>query len=436
MRMNLKFIWFVLGLGYKLQVVASLSITEILVLVTAPILFFKDLKFMQRDGIMPYFILSVFVIIGCIIGSIANYTESAFVLRGLSVTCLVSCSIIVSHWLLRHDPEGFKWFVLGLPVSAIISTFYFKSSVEMAMLGESSEEIMAGPLFWISRLVPFILAPTKGWYLHVPGVVNIVAPLVASVFAMLSSVSGRSAALGSLAFAAMVIVGGKTQRRMRWISRHFWLLMVGGVFFVMVAYFSYKCVAANGYLGEEATKKYEKQTKWGTGGIGRLILGGRGDSFIGLLACRDKPIIGWGPWPKDKNGYTEEFITRFGTYDDVVDYQQACIVLARYGIMERRLGCHSHITEFWAWYGIFGLIFILYSSFIILRYLKQDVAAVPQWFAWLACSVPGMFWAILFSPFAERFAFPLFVVACLMARAVRKGSFVLPGKMIKEIRGG
>ena len=76
MRMNLKFIWFVLGLGYKLQVIASLSITEIIVLVVAPILFFKDFKFMQRDGIMPYFILSVFVIFGCIIASIANHTES------------------------------------------------------------------------------------------------------------------------------------------------------------------------------------------------------------------------------------------------------------------------------------------------------------------------------------------------------------------------
>jgi len=69
----------------------------------------------------------------------------------------------------------------------------------------------------------------------------------------------------------------------------------------------------------------------------------------------------------------------------------------------------------------------------LLRYLKDDVAAVPQWFAWLACSIPGMSWGIFFSPFADRFIMPLFVVACLMARAVRKGSFKLPIAMYIEI---
>jgi len=71
--------------------------------------------------------------------------------------------------------------------------------------------------------------------------------------------------------------------------------------------------------------------------------------------------------------------------------------------------------------------------YVLLRYLKQDVAAVPQWFAWLACSVPGMFWGIFFSPFADRFSVPLFIVGCLMARAVRKGKFLLPPEMIKEV---
>ena len=103
------------------------------------------------------------------------------------------------------------------------------------------------------------------------------------------------------------------------------------------------------------------------------------------------------------------------------------------GVTHRLLQCHAYITEFWAWYGIWGLIFWLYVIFVLLRYLKQDVAAVPQWFAWLACTIPGMFWGIFFSPFSDRFGIPLFVVACLMARAVRRGRFQLPLDMIREI---
>ena len=434
MNKKLTLLWFIIGLGSRLQVVASLSITEIIVLVSAPVIFIRYFHQMRRDGVMTFFIVSLLVIMGCIIASISNGTRGQFVLRGLAVTGLISCSIIFSHWILRRDPAGFKWFILAIPFSAIISTFYFKSAVEMTMLGESSEEIMSGPIFWISRLNPLLLAPTKGWYLSTPGAVNVLAPLFMAIFSVKTSVSGRSAALISLSFVTLVIVGGKTRKSMSRISRHFGFLCFTGVCLVTIAYIGYKVSASNGWLGEEARKKYEAQTGGGKGGIGRLILGGRGESFIGLLACRDKPIVGWGPWAKDENGYAAEFITRFGTREDADKYQEIMAWRSRLGIYDRLLSCHAYITEFWVFYGIWGLLFWLYVIFVLLRYLKQDVAAVPQWYGWLACSIPGMFWGIFFSPFSDRFGIILFIVACLMARAVRLGRFQLPIEMQKEIK--
>ena len=433
MHKKLTFLWFLLGLGSRLQVVSSLSITEIIVLTVAPFVLIKNYSLMKRDGVMPFLVLSVLVIIGCIIASVANHTPLKFVLRGLAVTCIVSCSIAFSHWLLRRDPGGFKWFVLAAPFSAIISTFYFKAAVEVTMLGESSEEIMSGPIFWISRLKPFVLAPTTGWYLQMPWSVNIMAPLGIALFAILTTTSGRSAALSAICFAALVLIGGKKIRSIGRISRHFWAFCICGVMVVGAMYFAYKFSARQGWLGEDARKKYEAQTAGGTGGIGRLILGGRGESFIGLLACRDKPIIGWGPWAMDENGYAEEFITKYGTMEDVLAMISALEWQKKYGSTVKMLSCHAYITEFWAWYGISGLIFILYIIFVLLRYLKQDVATVPQWYAWLACSLPGIFWGIFFSPFSDRFGLPMTVVACLMVRAVRKGQFMLPAEMIREI---
>ena len=430
MHKKLTWIWVFLGLGSKLQLVASLSITELFVLVVAPCIFVKNYSQMRRDGVMVFFILSLFVILGCIIGSIVNRTAPEFILRGMAATCIISCSIIVSHWIIRNDPSGFKWYVLTVPLSAILSTFIFKQSVEMSMYGESSEEIMSGPIYWITRLYPLVLAPTKGWYLQTPGVVNVFAPLGIAIYSILTSVSGRSGMLTAVGFSAIVVIGGKARHSMSRISRHFMKICLLGMVLVGLLYFGYKTSAAKGVLGEEARKKYEIQTHGG--GIGRLLLGGRGDSFIGLLACRDHPIIGLGPWPRDQNGYTEEFITRFGTIEDVIDFQKNCLSLARNGIVERRLGCHSYITEFWVWYGISGLIFILYTLVVLIRFMKKDVAIVPQWFGWLACSIPGVLWGIFFSPFASRFGFPLFVVACLMARAVRLGKYKLPEKMQME----
>lgn len=433
MHRKLTFLWFVLGLGSRLQVISSLSITELIVLAAAPILFLRNYSMMKHDGIVPLFFSSILVILGCVIASVMNHTPFQFVVRGLAVTCIVSCSIVFAHWLIRRDPNGFKWYILALPFSAILSTFVFKAAVETTMYGESAEEIMSGPLFWVSRLGPLVLAPTKGWYLQTPWFINATVPIFVAGLAVLTSVSGRAAALTALAFTAMVIIGGKTQRTISRISSHFGLLCFCGIILVLGIYSAYKVSASQGLLGEDARKKYETQTHGGEGGIGRLLLGGRGESFIGLLACRDKPIIGWGPWAKDENGYAEEFINKYGTWEDVEEMVRLNMWRAKFGAVVRMLPCHSYLTEFWAWYGLFGLVFWLYVMYVLLRYLKQDVAAVPQWYAWLACTIPGLFWDIFFSPLSDRVGVSLFVVACLMARAVRKGRFQLPPEMIHEI---
>lgn len=292
---------------------------------------------------------------------------------------------------------------------------------------------MSGPIFWISRLNPLVLAPTKGWYLQMPTIINASAPLFMAAFALLTSISGRSAALSAICFAALVIIGGKHRWSISRIQRHFKSICLIGLCLVGCAYIGYKVSASRGWLGEDARKKYELQTGGGEGGMGRLILGGRAESFVGLLACRDKPIIGWGPWAKDENGYTEEFMSKYGTMEDYQSFIRYELNRKRSGFTERALACHSYITEFWAWYGIWGLIFWVYVIFVLLRYLKQDVAAVPQWYAWLACSIPGMLWGIFFSPFSDRFGVSLFIVACLMARAVRRGVCRLPNEMIHEI---
>jgi hypothetical protein len=422
-------------MGGHLQIVASLSITELVVLFSAPFVFAKTYTQMKRDGVMTFFWMSLLVVFGCIISSIANRSDPLAVIRGMAVTVLVSCSIIVAHNLLRRDPGGFKWFMVGSAISLVLSTFVFQQAVEVTTLGSSSEEIMSGPLFWIRRLGGFVTLPTRGWYLHMPWIVNVTAPLFMAVFSISTSVSGRSSALRSCAFVALVMIGGKTRKSMTRISKHFGIVCILGVIGVLSVYVLYKTAASSNWLGDQARIKYERQTQGGQGGIGRLLLGGRGESFIGLLACRDKPIIGWGPWAADTNGYAEEFIERFGTYEDVLNLQESKMRAAKNGELFEvgMIRCHAYITQFWLWYGIFGLFFWGYVIFIALRYLKQDVSAVPQWFAWLACGTPALFWDIFFNPFAGRFAVPLFVVACLMARAVRKGSFRLPYEMISEI---
>ena len=440
MKSRLILMWLLLGLGSQLQVVASLSITEGLVLMLAPVLFFKSIGDMRRDGVYTFFILSLLVFLGCVLACWANATPFDLALRGYAVTSLIPCSIVVGHWLLRRNPSGFKWFLVGGMMSGVVSTFVFQKSVEVSMLANgadgaaAAEAIMSGPIFWINRLSPLVTLPTKGWYLVTPIWFDLLAVGFMAVFSLLTSISGRAASLSFFAFAMLLLIGGKTRRSMSQLGRKFWLWVFLGVVFVAMAHAGYRVAAVNGLLGEEGRRKYELQSQ-GSESVGRLLLGGRAESFIGLLACRDKPIVGWGPWAMDTDGYRAEFINRFGTTEDIIELKQRQEWQIKNGFSSFvcLIPCHSQIVEFWCWYGICGLVFWLYVIWVFLRYVRQDAWVVPQWYAWLACSLPGVFWGIFFSPFADRFGLPLLVVASLMARAVRRGRFELPLSMMSEI---
>lgn len=434
-------LFFLLGLGSQLQIIASLSMTEAFALAAAPVLFFSELPYMRRNGIMTFFWLSITVVIGGVISCVANHTMFDFALRGMATACLLPCSIVVGHWALRKDMNGFKWMIVGGAMSEVLCTFVFQRAVDVAIASRSVEgamgmevsaaDIAQGALFWVSRLGAFLLVPVKGWYLSCPILCSAGVPLFLAGFALLTTTSGRSTALSALGMAALVLIGGKTRKNMKRICKYFWLLVFLAVAGAFAAKGAYRIAATSGWLGEKARDKYESQTK-GNKGMMALLLGGRMESFAGLLACVDKPIVGFGPWPMDEVGYTEEFLRRFGNAEDYEKYVSTRNYYASVGRFHLIPG-HSYITGFWLVYGISGLLLWLYVIFILLRYLRQDCWVVPQWFMWLAAAIPIMFWNIFFSPFSERFGSMVFIVAILLTRAVRRGCQPLPREMIEEI---
>ena len=330
--------------------------------------------------------------------------------------------------------------LIGGAISSILCTFIFQKSVEVSMLaggdaGEAAvEAIMSGPIYWISRLNAMLLAIPKGWYINCPIIVSAAVPVFMTAFSLLTSASGRSGALAAAGTFALVVLGGKKPFSIRRnICNRFWLLAALAVIGIAVAKFAYQISAEQGWLGEEARKKYEMQTK-GDKSLKALLLGGRMESFCGLIACADKPIIGFGPWAKDEGGYIDEFLRKYASAEDYESYIKSVSWYLSQGRTDpHMIPCHAYLTMFWVSYGIFGLLFWIYVIFVLLRYIKQDCWAVPQWYMWLAASIPGYLWNIFFSPWSARVSSVLFVVACLMARAVRQRRCLLPPEMIREI---
>jgi hypothetical protein len=294
---------------------------------------------------------------------------------------------------------------------------------------DAVEGIMSSPIYWIQRLTPFVALPYRAWYFSTPIAYSVIAPLAMAAFAILSSESGRSASLGLIAGAAIIMLGRKSVIRMKSISKSIYMYMIIAMASIWCANMCYRIAATSGALGEKALKKYEEQTQ-GSSSILKLLMGGRLPFFIGLYAGCRQPIVGYGPWAVDHYGYTEEFLAKYGTADDYDN------LVNSYSYLQGKtmyIPAHSHIVLFWISNGIFGLLFWLYVLFKIFEYFRKNLAAVPQWYGLLAAGAPPILWDIFFSPYTSRMYFPFYFVMILFVNSVAKGRIQLPRDMVCEI---
>lgn len=433
---------FVIGMFSITQVnlIGSISIAEIFIFLAAPFVFLQDYQVLKKDGFVPIITLSLALIVGMLISSYINHSQFAFMLRGFATTYSIFAAIVVMHRLLRVNPSGLKWYLLGYAISGVISIFVFQTSVESALYSEgqkglaASGGILSSPTFIVGRVLPFVSLPSRGWYLATPLPYSIFACGLCSILPLFVSISGRSAALSAACSLALICIGRKSLLTMQSIPKRFGSVVIILLISAIIFKVGYSTAAKKGYLGTEASAKYEKQTTTGTD-ILHLLMAGRTDSFVGLLACSKKPIIGYGPWAIDYDGVYEEFLSKYGSYEDYMEYLELqtyyrkTLGTSRYGLIP----AHSCIVGFWLWYGIIGLLFWLYILKLILDLLRKHISAIPQWFGYFAFTCPGTLWNIFFSPYGGRVLIPTFIVTLLIARGVSLGKMRLPYHMLCEI---
>ena len=154
MNKRLSLFWFILGVGSELQVLFSLSISEILVLIAAPFLLISEVQQMRRHGALPFFYATVLLFCGCVVSLIVNQAEYYQVIRGVSITAILVCAVIVGHYMLRNDPNGLKWYFIGVMLSGFICIFAFQKSVEVASVHGTDVDSIE-PKFQLSKNIGF-----------------------------------------------------------------------------------------------------------------------------------------------------------------------------------------------------------------------------------------------------------------------------------------
>lgn len=182
----------------------------------------------------------------------------------------------------------------------------------------------------------------------------------------------------------------------------FAILLIGGIGAASSLSYVYGAVAESGMLGKQALMKYRAQSE----GEIPLILGGRSESLISIVAIGDSPVLGHGSWARDRK-YIEMYRTlrlRLGIYFPKGAYVERDLIPS-----------HSYFFGAWVEAGVLGALFWAYiftmpfmATYALLKRREPLMPLVAY------CST-ALLWYIPFSPFGATARFgTAFVIVTLL----------------------
>lgn len=421
MRHSSKWPLFLIGLfsSTQVKIIAYMDISELFAFIFGPIFLMTDWPLLQRHGFGRFIGLLLLTMCGA---GLAGYVNDSYLpnyLRGLLTPLAIICLACVFHHFLMQDFGSFKWFFLGVAISGVISIFIFQRGSSMGYEGtsaEATEKTLRYSLFWFIQLATWLTLPFYMYYLKVPKWYIILVSIFLLIFSVFSA--GSRSSLGVLAASIfMLLIGGKNRDSMRTFRKYFWHICVLAFLALPLVMGTYKFLAVHNYLGEKAYQKYMQQTQRGTG-ILHVFMGGRGEFFVALSAAIKHPIIGYGYGTRDKEGVTLSYIEKWGSDDSLKDYHR----YLQLGFLPP-IPAHSWFANFWVWYGISGLIFMLYIGWLLFSTLRNRLHIVPELYGYFAYLIPGILWHWLFSPFGSRTSNTFLFVLMIMVKAIAEGRF-------------
>ena len=405
----------------QISFIGYIGISELVCFVVAPVVFWRNFDFFWRCKMLPYLGLAVLWMLFALNADILIYRNPMeTVLKGVaSPYCVFSVSVCALV-LLRDRFQRLNWFVVGSALSYVLSTVVFQrgSVVGSENLmdeggGSAMNAVMSYKLYWLMLVWIFLLIPVQIRFRTIPLWVSLALTFGAAFFALFGG--GRSTFLVTLVSAGILIMGASVRSRAyRPRPRSFVPLAVFMVVMGLASKGLYTYTVKQGWLGDDEMQKYEKQaTEIGTSALS-LLMSGRSECWIALSAIKDKPFFGHGYKPPDFDGYAERWVEKYG---DALDVRRMREQRMR-GI--KSIPAHSHILGAWLYHGAGGLLFWVYVLYLIYKMMTVWVWYVPDWFGWMATSVPMWLWAIFFSPFGERVPVVIMCSMILLARCVHR----------------
>ena len=384
---------FLLGLGTRQQinVIGYLPFSELALLILLPLSFtrtFSSMNLRKTGWMVPL----CFLWLGsAIFTDLYRQTEWSLAARGIARAIIYCIAIPQLVWFFKTD--GYKkavWFVAGTIPSIILSEFVFRGGVIEGRERVYGRAIIDFESHWSMVLGAAVFLGILLFYRRSQVVAHSIS-WATGVFQIANGARSAGAffLMGSVLCMLKRVAGGKLLRHDLLVSAV--RIAVAGVILAGVTYgiyAMYTAAAASGRLGEKAQTKYVQQSSSRFG----LLIGGREAVVGGMIAAFESPLIGYGSWPLDRQGF----------------YLRACELSGRdpdpnfYRLGYPLIPTHSHVMCAWVENGIGGLLFWTYVIWFYVSQILRPVADEKHLGLYLAVAVFSLVWHILFSPMAGR----------------------------------
>jgi hypothetical protein len=397
---------FLIGLGSRLnvQVIGFLPLSELGILLAAPFLLPALTSRRTTQVCRTAMILAGVWFVSQLLTDLALGTRFDLAARGAArVIVLLAMIPFFSWYMATHRVEKIVWITLGSIPSGILSTFFLKSGVQAAreqvygdamlnwethwsFLGNAAIALVALALYRRRRLLSYL----------------VVASLGAAQVALGSRASGAGAvAAVGLSIAYNAVSSGRL-RFPRVSLRVAFILGLASVVTMTAIYQAYQFAASNGYLGDRAYAKFTIQSQYKYG----LLLGGRPDAVPGVLAIIESPLMGYGSWPLDEQGFYLKGCELTGTRPSPLFYK----------VGYPKIPSHSHVIGAWVEGGVLASLFWFYVIYVAGRSVVTPLFNEPRLRLWASVAAVALTWHVLFSPISGRLRTAMFMSVFLLER--------------------
>jgi len=366
---------------FTINIVGQLMFSDIVVTLLTPMLLFSRNINKKQPYLKKIMFLLLLWLFSVIASDMINETSFEDLLRGVAAIIFFALHIFVIFVLVDGKRERLTAIILGTSISFILLLF-FAGEVYSFDDGKNTPWKM-GVGFGVTLLFIMILGV---WLKRERSKAKILL-LFSPIHLFLNA---RSLFL-TLFLAAFI---SAFQIKVHSKKKRFFIILgiLFSVFFVApIVMSSYGKLNQEGFFGTQAQEKYLMQT---AGGKINIILAGRTEVFISVVAITDSPFIGHGSWATSKK-YYKMYLIMLKKMGKDINWENA-LSKERYLIP-----AHSMLLSAWVYHGFIGSLFWFYILFLSLKSLSIGMVGKKQLQLRDMVIVVILIWDIFFSPFGQ-----------------------------------